>query len=106
MNFLLLCKTSAQLIINKCCCESVHFGQCLYYFLYSLLLLSRFEALARAVLEKAWLMDVETCHKAMLSKWTRVKGYNYLDLAFHAHARTFMAHQACQVNLSLFSAIV
>jgi len=56
----------------------------------------RFETLARAVLDKAWLMDVETCHKAMLSKWTRVKGYNYLDLAFHAHARTFMSHQACQ----------
>lgn len=59
-----------------------------------------FEDLAVAVMNQAWLSDSEICRRAMISRWQRVRGYNYLDLAFHGHARNFMAHPACQEIIS------
>ena len=59
-----------------------------------------FEDLSLCVLNQAYVTDSETCKRAMLSKWGRLKNYNYLDIAFHAHARNFMAHPACQEIIS------
>ena len=60
-----------------------------------------FEDLSLSVMNQAWLSDPDICRRAMLSKWQRVRSYNYLDLAFHAHARAFMAHPACQEIISM-----
>ena len=59
-----------------------------------------FEDLALSVINKAWLSDPDISRRAMLSKWLRLGSYNYLDLAFHSHARLFMAHPACQEIIS------
>ena len=59
-----------------------------------------FEDLALSVMNQAWLSDPDSCRRAMLSKWQRIMYYNYLDLGFHAHARAFMAHPACQEIIS------
>lgn len=59
-----------------------------------------FEDLALSVVNQAWLSDPDVSRRAMLSRWLRIRSYNYLDLAFHAHARNFMAHPSCQEIIS------
>eukprot|EP00116_Pleurobrachia_bachei_P011931 sb/3472193/ len=57
---------------------------------------AEFERLAIAILQKMYTSDASVCEKALKSVWARYDNLTYIDLAYRAHARDFIAHPACQ----------
>ena len=55
-----------------------------------------FESLAICTLEACYAENPEMTFAAARSRWTRVKNYDYLELAFEAESKRFIAHPACQ----------
>ena len=55
------------------------------------------ESLAVCTLEACYTENPEMTFAAARSRWKRVKMYDYLELAFEAKCKRFVAHPACQV---------
>ena len=55
-----------------------------------------FESLAICTLEACYSENPEMTFAAARARWKRVKNYDYLELAFEAESKRFIAHPACQ----------
>ena len=58
-----------------------------------------FESLAICTLETCYHENPEMTFAAARSKWIRMKNYDYLELAYEAECKRFLAHPACQVKI-------